>query len=87
MISVHPSRPIANGICFDDASRVQDETREHLAMLGMIFVTSFCNPVDGRCYGGTIIAASAEAAQAVADRRGLGEVIEGQMVRRISDAG
>lgn len=86
-MNVHPIRPIANGICFDDASRFQDETREHLTALGMIFVTSFHNPADGRSYGGTIIAASAEAAQAVADRRGLGEIVEGQMVRRISDAG
>lgn len=86
-MNVHPAHPIANGICFDDASRFQDETREQLTALGMIFITSFFNPEDGRCYGGTIIAASAEAAQAVADRRGLGEIIEGQMVRRISDAG
>ncbi|WP_137136639.1 hypothetical protein [Rhizobium sp. FKY42] len=87
MISVHPSRPIANGICFDDASGFQDEIREHLTVLGLIFVTSFRNPADGRCYGGTIIAASANAAQAVADRRGLGEIVEGQLIRRITDAG
>ena len=84
---VHPHHPIANGISFDDASGFQDEAREYLTALGLIFITSFRNPADGRCYGGTIIAASAEAAQVVADRRGLGEIIEGQMVRRISDAG
>lgn len=77
---VHPHRPIANGICFDDASGFQDESREHLTALGLIFVTSFRNPADGSCYSGTIIAASAEAAQAVADRRGLGEKVDGQLV-------
>lgn len=74
-IRMHPSRPIADGICFDDLDGFDDAQRNFLASRGVVFCTEF--KANGRRYAGNIVAVSMAAAEEIAFGRGLGEEIVG----------
>jgi hypothetical protein len=78
-MKIHASLPIADGICFDDTAEMAPRSINVLAACGVVFPTSFRTD-DDRIFGGVIIAAHMDAAQAVADRRGLGEKVLGSLV-------
>lgn len=69
--------PIADGILFDDLHGCSFEAVNRLAARGVVFVTSF--RVDGREYGGKIVARDWAAAEVVAFGRGLGEAVVGRL--------
>lgn len=69
-----PSRPLADGIRFDDTEGMTLEQVNLLAARGVVWMTSFGD----RC--GRIVAASLEQAERVAFGRGLGETVDGQLV-------
>lgn len=75
---IHPSRPFADGICFDDLHGMSDAQRNFLAARGVVFVTSF--KAGGRTYGGTIVSTSWPGAEEIAFGRGLGETVDGVLV-------
>jgi hypothetical protein len=77
-MKIHASFPIADGICFDDTAEMEPRSINALAACGVVFVTRFTMN-DDTIYGGVIIAAHLDAAQAAADRRGLGETVVGQL--------
>ncbi len=77
-MKIHASLPIADGICFEDTAEMDPRSINALAACGVVFLTKF-ETGDGRIYGGVIIAAHLDAAQAVADRRGLGETVIGPL--------
>lgn len=77
-MKIHTSLPIADGICFDDTTEMDPRSINALAACGVVFVTRF-QTNDDKIYGGVIIAAHLDAAQAVADRRGLGEMVLGPL--------
>ncbi|MCY1667881.1 hypothetical protein [Rhizobium sp. SL86] len=77
-MKIHPDLPIADGICFDDTLGMDARSVNALAACGVVFLTSF-RADDGRIYDGVIIAAHLDAAQAVADRRGLDETVLGPL--------
>lgn len=78
MIVVHPTLPLADGIPFDDAGCFQPHQLGLLIARGLVWCTAF--EANGTNYAGTVIAASREAAAAIADARGLGEHIVGRCV-------
>lgn len=77
-VRIHPSRPIADAIPFDDLERFDTDDRNFLASRGVVFCTSF--KAGGRTYGGNIIAPSMAHAEEIAFGRGLNEEIVGVMV-------
>lgn len=77
-MKIHASLPIADGICFDDTAEMEPRSINALAACGVVFLTKF-QTADGKIYGGVIIAAHMDAAQAAADRRGLGETVLGPL--------
>lgn len=77
-LKIDPDRPIANGICFDDTAHMDTRSINALAACGVVFVTSF-RADDRRKFNGIVIGATMDAAQAAADRRGLGETVDGQL--------
>ena len=79
-IRMHPSRPYADGICFDDLFGVSDEYSTFLATRGVVFLTEFKEK--GRVYGGTVIAPSWPAAEEIAFSRGLDEQVVGVLVEK-----
>lgn len=77
-IRTHPSRPIADAICFDDLDGFDTAQRNFLASRGVVFCTEF--KANGRRYAGNIVAVSMAAAEEVAFGRGLGEEVVGVLV-------
>ena len=77
-IHIHASKPIADGIPFDDLFGMDDEQRNFLASRGVVFCTEF--KANGRRYGGNIIATSMAGAEEIAFGRGLGEEVVGVLV-------
>jgi len=75
---IHPCRPYADGILFDDMVDLPISARNRLARRGVVFLTEF--RANGRLYGGSIIADSMSAAGQIAFGRGLGETIVGTLV-------
>lgn len=76
-VIIHPRQPMADGIFFDDTYFVEPGTRRELAARGLVWLTSF--EANGKAYGGRVIAANEPAAAAIADARGLGEIVIGQL--------
>jgi hypothetical protein len=77
-MKVHPSRPLADGICFDDCEAFDVDHLNHLAAIGAVYLTEF--KANGRRYGGRIIARSQEQAESITFGRGLEENVVGRMV-------
>ena len=77
-VQIHPSRPFADGICYDDCDGMDDASRNHLASIAAIYLTEFKD--SGRTYGGCIVARSIEQAEQIAFGRGLGEEVIGLLV-------
>lgn len=74
---IHPSKPFAGNILFDDLWGLSDEERNRIAFRGVVFLTEF--KAKGRTYGGTIVSPTEARAELVAFCRGLGEVIIGKL--------
>ncbi|HSI41789.1 MAG TPA: hypothetical protein VLA00_14695 [Xanthobacteraceae bacterium] len=79
---IDPAAPIADGICFDDLHGLPGGAVAALAARGLVWLTSF--RADGRCYFGAVIAATEAQAAQIADARGLGEVIDGQLMETVT---
>lgn len=77
-MKLHASRPVADGICFDDIEAFDNEHANHLAAIGAVYLTEFKD--GGRTYGGRIVARSYEGAEQIAFARGLGEEVVGRLV-------
>jgi len=75
---IHPFRPIADGIVFDDIEGFDAHHVNHLAAIGAVYCTEF--KADGHRYAGNIIARSFEQAESIAFGRGLGEEVVGRLV-------
>lgn len=75
---IHPSRPVADGIVFDDIEAFDTEHANHLAAIGAVYCTEF--KANGHRYAGRIIARSHEQAESIAFSRGLGEEVVGRLV-------
>jgi hypothetical protein len=75
---MHPSRPIADGIPFDDLDGFDDAQRNFLASRGVVFCTEF--KANGRRYAGNIVAVSMAGAEEIAFGRGLDEKVVGLLV-------
>lgn len=77
---VDDNEPIIDGFCFSDLHGYSDEEVNSLAASGNVYCTTFkAMTSDGQVatFGGTIIAESWDQATEEAERRGLGEVVEG----------
>lgn len=74
-IVIHPSKPIADGILFDDLFGLTCSQKRIFAARGVVFVTSF--RANDRPYTGCIVATSEAEAEKIAFGRGLGERIDG----------
>lgn len=83
-IRVDPDAPIANGRPFDVAAFAPGWLTAELIYSGLLFATEF--QVAGGRYAGQVIARDWRTAQQLADARGLGETVVGQ-VERLCDAG
>lgn len=75
---VEPARPFINGKPFSELWGVTGEIRQLLIDRGLVWITEFER--NGAVYSPAIIAASKEAAEAIAAERKLGEVVVGQLV-------
>lgn len=75
---VHPDKPICNGEHFDEAGRLPPSIRNELIYRGMVFGTIF-TASNGSRYAGTVIAKGWDHAEACAEARGLGEMVDGQV--------
>jgi len=75
---LHASAPFADGILFDDLHGASFELVNRLAARGLVFITDL--RVNGRLYGGTIVASSPAAAERIAFGRGLHEEVVGTLV-------
>lgn len=74
--------PICDGIPFDDLHLIEsDEIANMLCARGLVWLTDF-EGSDGKTYGGSVLAASAEAATQIAFGRGLGEIVIGPALSR-----
>ncbi|WP_145925926.1 hypothetical protein [Shinella sp. HZN7] len=78
-VRIHPTRPIADGILFDDLHGAPVEVINLLAARRLVFVTDL--RLNRRLYGGLIVARSGAEAERVAFGRGLGEEVVGTLVR------
>ncbi|MEP4734072.1 hypothetical protein [Parvibaculum sp.] len=78
-IKLHPSRPLADGIQYDELYEVDEETRELLADRRVVYLTEF--KTGGRRFGGNVIAGSWSTAELIAWARGLGEVVVGILIQ------
>lgn len=78
-IRIHPKRPVADGILFDDLESFGPKERAFLAARGVVFCTQF--KANGRTYSGNIIATSWDHAENIAFGRGLDEEVIGVLVR------
>jgi hypothetical protein len=76
---IHPTRPYADGILFDDMVDMPVSVRNRLARRGIVWLTEF--RADGRRYGGSVIAESEAAAKQIAFGRGLEETVLGSLVK------
>lgn len=75
---VHPTKPFADGICFDDLDGMSIKACNVLASRGLVFCTEFRVP--NRVMAGNIVAADLRRALDVAASRGLGEKIVGRLI-------
>lgn len=76
-VRLTPGRPIADGIRFCEMTLFEEPIQAMLAARGLIWLTDW---EDGTMeMGGSVIAASRDQAAAIADARGLGERVVGQM--------
>jgi len=80
---IDATRPIADGICFDDMSGMPLHVRNMLAARGVVFLTEF--KANGRTYGGSVIATTWEKADEIAFGRGLGETVIGVLAKTVPD--
>lgn len=80
-IRVHPMRPIADGIHFDDLEGLSIERRNLIAARDVVYLTEF--KAGAKTYGGSIIASTREKAEDIAFGRGLDEKIVGVLVETI----
>ncbi|CAA0086982.1 Uncharacterised protein [Starkeya nomas] len=78
MIVVHPTLPLADGIAFDDMTLLATGAASVITARRLLWLTEFS--ANGRRYGGTVLAASESEAHAIADSRGLSEVVIGLAV-------
>lgn len=78
---IDATRPIADGICFDDMAGMPLHVRNMLAARGVVFLTEF--EANGSRYGGSVIAATWEKADEVAFGRGLGETVIGVLAKTV----
>lgn len=78
---IHPSRPLADGICFNDLDGFDTKQCNMLASRGVVFCTQF--KANGRLYGGCIIATSWPHAEEIAFGRGLGEEVIGVLAETV----
>ncbi|MCV0352801.1 MAG: hypothetical protein K5863_22220 [Nitratireductor sp.] len=76
---VDPSRPVADGIRFDDLDGLEGPERNLLAARGVVFCSEF--QANDRTYGGCIIGTSWPHAEEIAFGRGLGEEVIGVLVK------
>lgn len=77
-VHVHPTAPVADGICFDDLHGAPAEIINLLAARRLVFVTDL--RLNRRLYGGLIVARCEADAARVAFGRGLGEEVVGTLV-------
>ncbi len=77
-VHIHPTRPIADGILFDDLDGAPLDVVNRLAARQMVFVTYV--RLNRRPYGGRIVARSEAEAEQIAFGRGLGETVVGTLV-------
>lgn len=74
-VHVNPSRPIADGIPFDDLDGFSTDQPNFLASRGVVFRTEF--GANGKRFAGTIVSISMTGAEEIAFGRGLGEEVVG----------
>lgn len=72
---LEPNKPVIDGICFDDLSKVDPSFHECLMARGLVWETEFS--IGATTYAGSIIAGTQGDAMAVAFGRGLEEKIVG----------
>jgi hypothetical protein len=73
-MSHHKMIPAIDGISFDDMWEITHEpTRQLMCARGLVWAKILTH--DGTQFGGTVIANCFEMAKAIADARGLGEVV------------
>ena len=82
---IDATRPIADGICFDDMAGMPTHVRNMLAARGLVFATQF--EADDCIYSGSVIAATWERADEVAFGRGLGETVIGVLAKTVPAKG
>ena len=80
-IRIHPTRPIADGIHFDDLEGLSNDRRNMIAARGVVHLTEF--RAGDATYGGSIIASTREKADDIAFGRGLDEKIVGVLIETI----
>lgn len=76
-MGVHPQKPFIGGRTFDDTYGMNEAVKRELCYQGMVFVSTLT--VDGKQYGGSIIARDLEHAVRRADERGFDERVDGQL--------
>lgn len=74
---IHPTRPEADGIPFDDLSTAPPALRTVLTVRGLVWLTEFAH--EGENYSGNVIAATKAQAAEIADARGHGERVLAQL--------
>lgn len=79
--AVAAARSAIDGKNFDDTFGIPRETLDLLVERGLVFLTTFEH--DGKSYGGEIIASSMNHAEMIAECRGLGEEVVGQVIQII----
>jgi hypothetical protein len=67
--------PICDGIRYDEVSAFPIKLQKILVARKLVWLTSFQEGATG--YGGSVIAASRDEAEKIADARGLGEQVDG----------
>ncbi len=79
---ISETSPEADGICFSDIFPLDEGTQRMLMARELVFLTEFHS--HNQTYGGNVIAKSWEAAEEIADARGLGEKVIGTLGRIIA---
>jgi hypothetical protein len=74
---VEDDRPFINGVCFDDTYGMNEGVKRDLCYHGLLFVTTL--KIDGKSYGGNLIARDFEHAKRRAEERPWGETVDGQL--------
>jgi hypothetical protein len=78
VVRIDPYRGLADGIEFDALNGLTKADRDLLIAREVVYCTEF--KVNGRTYGGTIVARDSQMAERVAFGRGLGEEVVGRLV-------